>query len=62
MIARVLAKTGEMVRAWGIMYKAMAQLVRLYASEIWVVTVEMVKVLEGFHHRSSRQIMGIEAT
>ena len=30
------------------MYKAMAQSVILYGSEIWVVMGEMLKILEGF--------------
>ena len=38
-------------------YKAVAQLVLLYGSEIWVL-----KILEGFHHREDRQITGMTAT
>ena len=37
----------------------MAQSVILYNSEIWVVTVEMTKVLEGFHHGAERWITGM---
>ena len=48
MIERVLAKTGETVRARAMMYKAVDQLVLLYDSENWVVTGEMLNFLEGF--------------
>ena len=37
-IARVLAKMVATVRSRGVMYKAMAQSVIFYGSEIWVVT------------------------
>ena len=47
MILRVLERTGATVRAQGSMYKAVAQLVILYSSKIWVVAGEMLKVLEG---------------
>ena len=50
MITKVLSKTGAMVRARGMMYKAVDQSVILYGSNIWVVTVEMLKVLDGLHH------------
>ena len=44
-MARVLTKTETIVRAWGVMYKAVSQSVMLYVSDIWVVTGEMLKVL-----------------
>ena len=50
MLARVLERTGETVRARGAMYKSVAQSVLLYGSKIWVVTGDMLKVLTGFHH------------
>ena len=31
----------------------------MYDSEIWVVTRDMLKVLEGFHHRAARRITGM---
>ena len=46
MIARVLAKTGEIVRSRGMMYKAVSQSVILYISDSWVFMGEMIKVLE----------------
>ena len=45
MIERVLAKTGATVHARGMMYKAVAQSMLLYRSEIWVVMGKMLKVL-----------------
>ena len=46
MVVRVLEMTVATVRSQGAMYKAVAQSVLLYASESWVVTAEMLKVLE----------------
>ena len=46
MIARVLEMTVATVQAQGAMYKAVAQSVLLYASESWVVTADILKVLE----------------
>ena len=55
---RTLTKTGETVRARGMMYKTVAQSVLLYVSEILVVTGEVLEVLEGFYHLTARRIMG----
>ena len=38
MIARFLEKTVAMVRAWGEMYKVVAQLALIYGSKSYVVT------------------------
>ena len=46
MIAMVLVNTGSTVQARGVMYKAVIQLMLLYGSERWMVTGEMLKVLE----------------
>ena len=62
MITRVLAKTGATVRACGMMYKAVDQSLILYDSESWVVMRDILKVLEGFHHRTDRRIMGMTET
>ena len=56
MILRVLKKTGAMVQARGMIYKAVEQSVMLYGGDIWVVMGLMLKVLEGFHHRDTREI------
>ena len=58
MITRVLEKTGATVKARGMMYKAMTQLVLLYGSYIWVTTGARIKVLEGFHHQEDRRVKG----
>ena len=34
----------------------------LYGSESWVVTGEMLKILEGLHHRAARWITGMTVT
>ena len=54
--------TTETVRAHGMMYKPVDQSVLLVGSESWVVTGDMQKVLEGFHHRVARKIVGVMAT
>ena len=54
--------TTETVRARGMMYNPVDQSVLLLGSEIWVVTGEMQKVLEGFHHRVARHIVGMMST
>ena len=43
----------------GIMHKAVTHSVLLYGNEIWVVTGEMLKVLEGFHNWVVRRITGM---
>ena len=53
MVVRVIERMGATVRDHGMMYKAVAQLVLLYGSESWVVTGEMLKVLERFRHRAA---------
>ena len=62
MIARVMAKTRATVWARGMMYKVVAQSVLLYRSESWVMTGEILKVLDRFHHRADRRITGMTAT
>ena len=54
-----MKKTGETVRSCWMIYKAVAQSVLMYGSKSWVVIGEMLKVLEGFHHRADRQITGM---
>ena len=61
-ITRVLAETGAMVQARGIMYKAVAQSVLLCGSDSWVMTGEMLNVLEGFQQRATMRITGMTAT
>ena len=50
MAGKVVLKTGEMVRARGIMYKAVVQSMLLHRSESWMVTGAILKVIEGFNH------------
>ena len=42
-----------------VLYKEVTHTVLLYVIYSWVVTVAMLKVLEGFHHRVSRRISGM---
>ena len=59
MISKVLAKTVAMIQDYGVLYKMVEQTVLFYGSDILVVTGLMLKVLEGFHHRASRRIVGL---
>ena len=42
-------------------YKAVIQTVLLYISESWVVTDEMLKVLEGLYHQVDQRITGMSS-
>ena len=53
MVAQVLENKRETVRAQRVIYKAEAQSNILYVSKIWVVTGDILKVLEGFHHQAA---------
>ena len=61
MISKVLTKKGATVWSLGMLYKVMAQMVLLCGSEIWVVTGDMLKLLEGFHNWAARRITGMTA-
>ena len=61
MIARVLENTGATLQDWGMMYKAVTQLVLLYGSESWVMTGEMLNALKGLCHWAERRITGMTA-
>ena len=50
MVARVIKRTGAIVRARRSVYKAVAYLVLLYGNKSCVVTGDMLEVLAGFHH------------
>ena len=47
------------MRAHGMLYKAVAQTKLFCGSDSWVLTGEMLKVLEGLHHRAAGRIVGI---
>ena len=59
MLVRGLERTGATVRFQVVIYKAVAQSVLLYDTQIWVVTGDVLKVLEGFHHQAARRITGM---
>ena len=61
MLVRGLERTGATVRFQVVIYKAVAQSVLLYDTQIWVVTGDVLKVLEGFHHRAVQQITEMTA-
>ena len=61
MILKALTKMGATLRARGMIYKAVPHSVLMYNSESWVMTGEMLKLLEGFHLRMSRRTTGMTA-
>ena len=40
-------------------YKAVVQSVLLYGCESWVITQQVLKTLEGFHHSVARRLSGL---
>ena len=61
MVDMVLKRMGATVCYRGAIYKSVEQFVLLYGIKTWVVTREMLKVLEGFHHQAARQITEMTA-
>ena len=56
LISRPLLKTGVAPRFVGMFYKAIVQAVLLYGCETWVITPDILRLLESFHHRVARRI------
>ena len=61
MVGKVASKKEEMVQVRGKFYKEIVQSVLLCGIESWAVIGATIKVLEGFHHQASRQIVGMTA-
>ena len=59
LMAKVLTKTVATVLERAMMYKVVFQMVLLYRSESWVLTEEMLKVMEGLHHQVAWRIEGM---
>ena len=51
---------GATVRACGVLYKVVDHMVLLYSGECWMMIGAMLKVLEGFHHKAARRIVGMK--
>ena len=62
MIVRLQAKTGETVRARGMMYKAKGAVGPPLRKLEMIVIEYMLKVLKVFHHGAARWITGMTAT
>ena len=58
MVGKVVTKMGATTQELGMLYNETLQLVLLCGSDSWVMMGAILKVLEGFHHWESRQIMG----
>ena len=61
MVEKAQGKIGEPIKACEIIYKAVFQVVFLYSSKTNVAMDAMMKMLEGFHLRIDRQIVGMTA-
>jgi hypothetical protein len=57
-VSRVLTREGADTRVCGMFYKAVVQSVLLYGCETWVITSQVLQVLEGFHNRVARRLSG----
>ena len=56
----MLVKSGLTVWAQVMMYQTVVHTVFLYRRKSWVVTDEMLKVLEGLHHRFDWRVSGMK--
>ena len=59
MVAKLLTKAEETVRARAMIFKVVLQTVLLYGEERWVVMEATLKVMEGLHNRVDRKIPGM---
>ena len=59
-LTRVFSREGADARNSGPIYLAMVQLVMIYGSEKWVMTLCMGRILGGFHHRVSCRLIGTQ--
>ena len=55
---KVPENMGVKVMGREMMYKSVAQTVLLYGSKSWLITEAIMNVLEVFHHRIARSIVG----
>ena len=55
---RVINKMGTTVQDREMLYKVVFHTVLLYRSESWMIMGELMKVMEAFHHRIARRIIG----
>ena len=60
MVEKLLGNMGVPIKAQEMIYKVVFHAVNMYGSVIWVVVDRVVKVMNGFHHRISRRIVGDE--
>ena len=58
-MVKILVRDGSYKRTAGKFYVAVVQEVLLFGSETRVLTPRFDKSLEGFHHRSERQMAGM---
>ena len=56
----VLIRKGAYDRNSGRICVAVVQVVMIYGSEMWVMTLSSGRVWGGFHHRVARRLIGIQ--
>ena len=61
MLSRLLERNGVPPKARGMFYQAVVQSVLLYGCETWTINKQMMKALEGFHHRCALRMTGRSA-
>ena len=57
-LTKILSREGADARISGNIYLAVVQLVLLYGSETWVLTLRTKRVLGRLHHRLARRLKG----
>ena len=57
-VSHVLARTAADPKTMGRFYETMVQAVLLYGSETWVISERMGHLMNSFHHRCARYLVG----
>ena len=53
----MLGREGEYKRTTGRFYVAVEEAVLLFGLDVWVLTPQLEKSLEGFHHPAARRVV-----
>jgi hypothetical protein len=55
-VSVILKREGANLKTMGNFYKAIVQLILLYARETWQLQLQTTKILESFHHKVASHI------
>jgi hypothetical protein len=58
MVNRVLVRDHASPKVSALFYKAVCQSVLLFSCETWVISKQIIRCLDGFHHRIARRLTG----